>query len=203
MLRCARGQTTSSFAPGAFGALPPVAPSANLATMRAAPAVSVLAAALLLVACEPPSQRSPAGDGAAPPRIELVQASGPVELTPKEASALVARVEKAIAVCNFSSKDRPGIFGDKKLEELWSERASGPHLLLRYSEPKTIDAIAGRLEFREVMLSVGQPYGPEPALVKSDAVLGLKKCGYDDRMLGCDPELRAHFPAPPACPPGF
>lgn len=137
------------------------------------------------------------------PEVELVQTSGPVHLDDKATRALVERVEKGLAVCNFTSETRAEIFGEDPAE-LWKKREQGPHLRLRYRNPRTIDAIAGKLVMSEAMLSIGQTHGPEPALMKGEhGVVGLKKCGYDDRFLGCVPELAAHFPKPAACPPGM
>jgi hypothetical protein len=118
--------------------------------------------------------------------------------------ALIGRVEKALAVCNFSSAERPEIFGGDPLHEQWKQREGASHLRLTYPAPMTIRAVAGQLRFREVLLSIDQAYGPEPALIRDDrGVVGLKKCGYDDRFLGCSPELSAHFVKPATCPPGM
>jgi hypothetical protein len=133
-----------------------------------------------------------------------VQTLGTVHLDDAATRVLVERVEKALAVCNFTSEARAEIFGGEDLSALWKKREQGPHLSLHYASPRTIDAVAGKLVMTEVMLSVGQPYGPEPALMKGEhGVVGLKKCGYDDRLLGCAPELAAYFPKPAACPPGM
>jgi hypothetical protein len=118
--------------------------------------------------------------------------------------ALVGRVEKALAVCNFSSAERPEIFSGDSLDAQWKQREAASHLRLTYPAPMTITAVAGQLRFREVLLSIDQAYGPEPALIRDErGVVGLKKCGYDDRFLGCSPELSAHFAKPAACPPGM
>ncbi len=138
------------------------------------------------------------------PRVELVRAGKPVALDDRATRALVERVEKALAVCNFSSDKHTGVFGSADLSALWKERESRAHLRLTYAADKSVEAVAGKLVFREVLLSVDEPNGPEPALTKdARGILGLKKCGYDDRMLGCAPELEPHFPRPAACPPGF
>lgn len=164
--------------------------------------MSLVVTTLLVMASCKPKQAAPT-ESSAGPEIELVQAAGPVRLSAAATRALTARVEKALSVCNFTSAGRPEIFGGTDVEELWRQRERGPHLRLRYPKLRSIDAVAGQLSFREVLLSVGAPYGPEPALVKDSEVLGLKKCGYDDRFLGCDPELAPHFPKPASCPPGF
>ena len=144
------------------------------------------------------------GSNATLPAVELVRAGKAVPLDDAATRVLVQRVEKALAVCNFRSEKDPGVFGDADLSALWTRRESAAHLRLRYAADKTVDAVAGKLVFREVLLSVGEPYGPEPALARdARGVFGLKKCGYDDRLLGCVPELAPHFPRPDACPPGY
>jgi hypothetical protein len=167
--------------------------------MRALPpsVVVVLALALAPSSCKPTS-------GDSRPGVELVQTAGPVHLDDEATRVLVERVEKALAVCNFTSEATAEIFGGEDLSALWKTREQGPHLRLRYATPRTIDAVAGKLVMTEALLSVGQPHGPEPALMKGEhGVVGLKKCGYDDRLLGCAPELAAYFPNPAACPPGM
>lgn len=139
------------------------------------------------------------------PRVELVRAGKPRTLDDPGTRALVQRVEKALAVCNFRSDEHAHAFGSADLAALWKEREGRAHLRLSYAADKSVEAVAGKLVFREVLLSLDEPDGPEPALVRGDAtgILGLKKCGYDDRLLGCAPELAAHFPRPAACPPGY
>ncbi|MBK7583593.1 MAG: hypothetical protein IPI67_25795 [Myxococcales bacterium] len=185
-------------------------------------ALSLLLLGLVGVACKPdgvsrttpdgtsPLAPAPAGDSsargapAALPTVELSRDGALVKLDEAARRALIARVEKALGICNFSSDTSPKLFGADPLDEQWKRREAAAHLRLSYPVPRTLTAIAGALSFREVLLSIGQPYGPEPALIRDErGVVGLKKCGYDDRFLGCVPELAAHFAKPEACPPGF
>jgi len=173
-------------------------PTANRVVSSAA---AVIMAVVALCGCKKP----PSMD-AATPTIELARAGAPVALTKDAERALVVHVEKALAVCNFRS-DRPAhafVFGGADGETRWKNREAASHLRLRYPKPIAIASVAGTIEADEVLLSVDEPYGPEPALIKhAGTVLALKKCGYDDRMLGCDPALSAYFKGPPVCPPGF
>lgn len=145
----------------------------------------------------------PSAADASPPAVELVRGGKRVDLSEGATRVLVSRVEKALAICNFSSLDEPKLFGGMDLPALWLRRESAAHLRLRYDRDKAVDAVAGKLVFWEVLLSVDEPHGPEPALAKSSrGIYGLKKCGYDDRLLGCAPELEPHFARPAACPAG-
>ncbi|GMV13810.1 MAG: hypothetical protein AMXMBFR56_20340 [Polyangiaceae bacterium] len=158
------------------------------------------ALSLQLLGCTP---RPSAGEAA--PKVELTRAGKTQSLDAAATRALIVRVEKALAVCNFRSDQHANVFGAADPTAVWKEREGRAHLRLSYATDKSVEAVAGRLVFREVLLSVDEPNGPEPALVRGDAtgILGLKKCGYDDRLLGCAPELAAHFPRPAACPPGY
>ena len=52
--------------------------------------------------------------------------------------ALVGRVEKALAVCNFSSAERPEIFSGDSLDAQWKQREAASHLRLPYPAPMPI-----------------------------------------------------------------
>ena len=161
--------------------------------------VACVLGALALGCDRPAPPASPAGA----PAVELVRGGKAVALDAAEERALVERVTQAMRACNFSSEARPEIFG-QDLSELWKQREAGSHLRLRHASDQSLDAVFGKLVYRELLLSIEQPYGPEPALARtSKGIVGLKKCGYDDRFLGCSPELARVFPPPPACPPGF
>lgn len=155
---------------------------------------------LLAVACSKTvAPASPSQEVA----VELARGGEPVMLDAAATSALAAKIEKAITACNFSSKSRPEIFTED-VAALWKKREASSHLRLRYASDQTVQTLFGKLTYTELLLSIGEPYGPEPALAKTpDGVLGLKKCGYDDRFLGCTPELAKFFPRPEQCPPGF
>lgn len=154
---------------------------------------------LLAVACG----RSPPPVASGPPSVELVRAGKVVALDAATERALVERVLKGMRACNFSSEARPEIFG-QDLTELWKQREAGSHLRVRHASDQALDAVFGRLTYRELLLSIEQPYGPEPALARTPkGIVGLKKCAYDDRYLGCSPELAGVFPRPASCPPGF
>lgn len=164
---------------------------------------SSLAALALAAGCNgtPPPGPSPQAD--ALPEIELVAGGQRVAVDAVAARALSERVRTAIAGCNFSSETRPEIFPEPPAE-VWKRREASSHLRLRHAADQTVDTHFGKLVYRELLLSVGQAFGPEPALAKTPAgVIGLKKCGYDDRFLGCDSRLARLFPPPAACPPGF
>jgi hypothetical protein len=164
--------------------------------------VASVAVAVTLTSCKARPAEAEASHAA--PEVELVLKSGPAKLDAAATLALVKHVERALAICNFTSTARPEIFGGADLEALWKERGRGAHLRVRYPTAKRIDAVAGKLELSEVLLSVGRPDGPEPALMRGvRGVVGLKMCGYDDRFLGCDAELAPLFPKPASCPPGF
>lgn len=173
----------------------------------------LLALAVGASGCNPRSGDAHSGGGAASaassstatlPQIELVRGGKPVVLDDAATRALAERVLKALAVCNFDSRKEARVFGDADLPALWARREATAHLRLRYPADQVVSAVAGRLVFRELLLSIDEPHGPEPALAKdAQGVYGLKKCGYDDRLLGCVPELARHFTPPSACPPGF
>lgn len=124
-------------------------------------------------------------------------------LDAKTEDAVRAHVERALEICNFRSDVHATPFGGADLDALWSERASGPHLSIRYAAPHAVRAIAGELSASDVMLAMDTRYGPEPALVRvSGKVIGLKMCGYDDRTLSCAvPELAKLLPPTGPCPP--
>lgn len=157
----------------------------------------------VFAACKGPPPPGPSPAPAAPPEIELVSGGRSVAIDAAAARALSERVHKALAGCNFSSETRPEIFPEA-LEETWKRREAGSYLRLRHAADQTLDTHFGKLVYRELLLSVGQELGPEPALARTPAgIVGLKKCGYDDRFLGCDSRLAPLFPPPAACPPGF
>jgi hypothetical protein len=163
----------------------------------------VLVAVLLLGACKKPDAAPKQVAGAAV--VELVTKAGaaPVALDAKAMDALVAHVDRAIAICNFRS-DKHGVpFAGMDLATIWSQRAAGPHLAVRYPAPRSFAAIGGTFAATEVMLAIGSAYGPEPALARVDGkILGLEMCGYDDRTLSCAvPELARDLPHPEPCPP--
>ena len=78
-------------------------------------------------------------------------------------------------------------------------------MLLRYSSPRRFQTHGGDVSATEIMLALDTRYGPEPAVVKDGSqTIGLKKCGYDDRLLPCHvPGLAKSLRMPPACPPGM
>lgn len=156
---------------------------------------------LVVLAATGCAKRAPVDPG--PPTVELVRDGKPVPLDAAAQRVLVARVTKAMEACTFSSETTPAIFGEPP-EATWKHREARSHLRLRYATDKTLKAHFGELTHRELLLSVGEQYGPEPALAKGPkGVVGLKKCGYDDRFLGCVPELFGAFTPPAVCPPGL
>ncbi len=157
-----------------------------------------------LSACKKGDASSTGGVAAGAPTFELVRAGVPVALSSAAQAALVVRIDKALAGCNFSSDKNAHWFEGVDLDALWKKREARAHLRARYPKRAIVASIAGPLEYDEVLLAVDEPYGPEPALIKrGTAIVALKKCGYDDRTLGCDSALKAYFTAPPSCPPGF
>jgi hypothetical protein len=138
------------------------------------------------------------------PTVVLFRQGKVVSLEPPARRALVAHAEQGLAFCNFTSQTNPNVFGPEDLDALWKQRKTGAHVLIGYGQPKRITAVAGELLLDEVLLALDTQYGPEPALVKSGgSTLGLKKCGWDDRSIGCVAELESVFGRPEFCPPGY
>lgn len=173
--------------------------------MRTSGSAAVLL--LLLAGCDR-CGGSGASSGPARPaktEVEIVTAAGsaPLALDAKTQDAVRAHVEHVLEICNFRSDKHAVPFKGMDLGAIWSERASGPHLSIRYPAPHAFKAIAGELSASDVMLAMSTATGPEPALVREDGkVIGLEMCGYDDRTLSCAvPELAKLLPPPGPCPP--